>query len=300
MSSNIEIKKICKWCGNEFTARKTTTEYCSHRCSNLAYKERKRQKRLGEYQREYEYQESGKVELEKQEFLTPTQAAKLMGLCTKSIYNYISNGSIKVWRLCRKTLIRRKDLDALFTEISEQQRITATIKKQPITEFYTTKEVLEKFGISNSWLFKAAKENNFPKTIQRGKTLWSKSHIDRFFAKKKPQEDITEWYTVAEIQERFGMTLSAIYNLVSKEGIPKKKVGCEARYSKRHFDIAKGVAEPKEPEYYTMPEAMEHFNMTRDQLYHYIKTHGITKVKVGRIIKISKQELDNLFAPPTI
>ena len=49
-----------------------------------------------------------------------------------------------------------------------------------------------------------------------------------------------------------------------------------------------------------MPEAMAHFNMTRDQLYHYIKTHGITKVKVGRIIKISKQELDNLFAPPTI
>ena len=49
----------------------------------------------------------------------------------------------------------------LFTEISEQQRITATIKKEPITEFYTTKEVLAKFGISNSWLFKAAKENNF-------------------------------------------------------------------------------------------------------------------------------------------
>lgn len=159
--------------------------------------------------------------------------------------------------------------------------------------------MLEKFGISNSWLFKVAKENNFPKITQRGKTLWSKPHIDRFFAKSATKEDIAEWYSAAEIQERYGMTLSAIYNLVSKENIPKKKVGCEARYSKWHFDKAKGVA-VDEPDSYTMQEAMAKYGMTRDQLYHYIKTYGISKVKVGRIIKISKQELDNLFAPPKI
>ena len=159
--------------------------------------------------------------------------------------------------------------------------------------------MLEKFGISNSWLFKAAKENNFPKLTQRGKTLWSKPHIDRFFAKSATKEEITEWYTAAEIQERYGMSLSAIYNLVSKENIPKKKVGCEARYSKWHFDKAKGVA-VDEPDSYTMQEAMAKYGMTRDQLYHYIKTYGISKVKVGRIIKISKQELDSLFAPPKI
>ncbi len=231
-------------------------------------------------------------------FLTITEAALYLGVSRPTIYSYLRNGELKAKRMGCKFKISRQEIDDLFQNPQQFEIIPKW--KLPITEFYTTKEVLEKFGISNSWLFKAAKENNFPKTIQRGKTLWSKSHIDRFFAKKEPQEDITEWYTVAEIQERFGMTLSAIYNLVSKEGIPKKKVGCEALYSKRHFDIAKGVAEPPEPEYYTMPEAMAHFNMTRDQLYHYIKTHGITKVKVGRIIKISKQELDNLFAPPTI
>ena len=29
MSSNIEIKKKCRWCGAEFIACKTTTEYCT-------------------------------------------------------------------------------------------------------------------------------------------------------------------------------------------------------------------------------------------------------------------------------
>ena len=52
------------------------------------------------------------------------------------------------------------------------------------------------------------------------------------------------------------MTLSAIYCLVSKEGIPKIKVGIEARYSKKNFDIAKGIAEPEAPKEYTIAEAM--------------------------------------------
>lgn len=81
MSSNIEIKKKCRWCGCEFIARKTTTEYCSHRCAGLAYKDRKRKEKLDFYQREYEYQQSEQKEVSKQEFLTPTQTATLLGVC---------------------------------------------------------------------------------------------------------------------------------------------------------------------------------------------------------------------------
>lgn len=39
MSSNIFVNRVCQWCGKEFVARTTTTNYCSHRCSGLAYKE---------------------------------------------------------------------------------------------------------------------------------------------------------------------------------------------------------------------------------------------------------------------
>ena len=46
-------------------------------------------------------------------------------------------------------------------------------------------------------------------------------------------------------------------------------------YSKKHFDIAKGVAQPDEPQYYTVAEAMAKFNLTRDQLYHYAKYHNM-------------------------
>ena len=299
MSSNIEIKKKCRWCGAEFIARKTTTEYCSHRCSGLAYKERKRQEKLDSYQREYEYQQSGQKEVAKQEFLTPTQAATLLGVCHVTIYNYINRGVIKVWKLKRKTLIRRADVDELFSVLDIQ---STQIKNPsaPITEFYTSKEVQEKFGVSNSGMHKIAEREGWPKTQSRGKTLWSRSHVDRYFANQQPKEEINEWYTAADIQAAYGMTLSAIYTLVSKEEIPKKKHGNYVMYSKYHFDLAKGTTAPKEPEYYTYPEAMEKYGLTRDQLHHYLKYHNITRVKKGKYTLILCSELDSLLGSPEI
>ncbi len=46
MSSNIKITKVCGLCGDSFIARKLTTQYCSHQCSQRAYKLRKRDERI--------------------------------------------------------------------------------------------------------------------------------------------------------------------------------------------------------------------------------------------------------------
>ena len=54
MASNIDIQKKCEWCGVIFTAHKTSTVYCSHRCANLAYKERVRKKRVQEFQLKFD------------------------------------------------------------------------------------------------------------------------------------------------------------------------------------------------------------------------------------------------------
>ena len=184
--------------------------------------------------------------------------------------------------------------------LSQENEKTPTKEKAPITDFYTTAEVKEKYHVNESWIFVVAKKNNIPRTFNRGKTYWSKKHMDAYFAKKAPNPDIAEWYTTQEMQEKFGMTLSAIYCFVSKNAIPKKKEGIMVYYSKKHVDIAKGVAPPEEPQYYTVAEAMEKFNLTRDQLYHYAKYHNIPKVKKGKYTLISKPELDKLLAAPKI
>lgn len=300
-TSSIRITKICQWCGVEFVAQKVSTKYCSHRCANLAYKQAVRDKRVKQAEAE-----TLSIKLEKpienvkdKEYLSFAQAGKLLGLSRQAVYNMVKAGNLKASKISsRLSFIRRADIDAML-----ENRPYKTLHPKdtvPITDFYTTAEIKEKFGVKESWIYEIAKEHNIPRTFNRGRTYWSKKHIDSYFAKKAPDASITEWYSVAELQEKFGMTLSAIYTFVYKNVIPKRKEGKMVYYSKKHFDIAKGIATPEEPQYYTIPEAMEKYNLTRDQLYHYVKYHNITRIKVGKYTKILRSELDKFFEPTKI
>ena len=264
MSSNLKIKRICAWCGKEFIAQKTTTACCSKQCANALYKKRKRDNAIKANNQivEKKIEEKPIERIKDKPFLTITEAAIYLGVTRPTVYAYIKREELKVIRLGFK--------------------------------------VKEKFNVAESWVFVIAKKNNIPRTFNRGKTYWSKKHMDAYFAKKAPNPDITEWYSTQKIQEKFGMTLAAVYCFVSKNAIPKKKEGIMVYYSKKHVDIAKGVAAPEEPKYYTVAEAMEKFNLTRDQLYHYATYHNIPKVKKGKYTLISKAELDKLLAAPKI
>ena len=300
-TSSIRITKICQWCGVEFEAQKVSTKYCSHRCANLAYKQAVRDKRVKQAEAETL---SAKLEkpienVKDKDYLSFAQAGKLLGVSRQTVYNMVKVGNLKVSKISsRLSFIKRADIEAMLD--SKPYKTQHPKDAIPITDFYTTAEIKEKYNIQESWLYKVAKEHNIPRTFNRGKTYWSKKHIDSYFEKKAPDASITEWYSVAELQEKFGMTLSAIYTFVYKNVIPKRKEGKMVYYSKKHFDIAKGLAEPEKPQYYTIPEAMEKFNLTRDQLYHYVKYHNITRIKVGKYTKISKPELDEFLAPPQI
>lgn len=300
-TSSIRITKICQWCGVEFVAQKVSTKYCSHRCANLAYKQAVRDKRVKQAEAETLSIKLGKPieNVKDKEYLSFAQAGKLLGLSRQAVYNMVKAGNLKASKISsRLSFIRRVDIDAML-----ENRPYKTLHPKdtvPITDFYTTAEIKEKFGVKESWIYEIAKEHNIPRTFNRGRTYWSKKHIDSYFAKKAPDASITEWYSVAELQEKFGMTLSAIYTFVYKNVIPKRKEGKMVYYSKKHFDIAKGIATPEEPQYYTIPEAMGKYNLTRDQLYHYVKYHNITRIKVGRYTKILRSELDKFFEPPKI
>lgn len=300
MSSNLKIKRICAWCGKEFIAQKTTTACCSKQCANALYKKRKRDEAIKTNNQSIEkkIEEKPITIIKDKPFLTITETAIYLGVTRPTIYGYIKRGELKVIRLGFKYFLKKEDIDKLFNTPIEFH--TPTKEKAPITDFYTTSEVKGKYHVNESWIFAIAKKHNIPRTFNRGKTYWSKKHIDAYFAKKAPDSDITEWYSTQEMQEKFGMTLSAIYTFAHKNAIPKKKEGIMVYYSKKHVDIAKGIAKPEETMYYTVAEAMEKFNLTRDQLYHYVKWHHISKIKKGKYTFISRTELDKLLAPPKI
>lgn len=296
-TSKFRVLRTCEFCGKEFYAQKVSTRYCSKRCNELAYKQRRRQRQITEA--EARVLQKPIEEVGNKEFLSLQDTSVLFGITKRSVYNLIYNGVLQAFRLSsRMTLIRRADIEQIF----ESHVYTKKVKpeRKPITEFYTTTEIKEKFGVSESWVFKIGKEKNIPKILHHGKTYWSKQHVEKHFAKHIENNAIVEWYSVQDMMEKFNMTTSAVYCFVSKYGIPKKKVKSSVFYSKQHVDAAKGINEPPKEEFYTMKEAVEHYGMTEDQIYKYAKKAKVSKRMEGRIVLMNKQELDAALAPPSI
>lgn len=166
------------------------------------------------------------------------------------------------------------------------------------------KQKQRKAKIENSTKGTLSKPNSTDLSILKGREYFTISKaalllgVSRATMYRYLAANITEWYSVEDIQKKFDMTSVAVYSFVSERKIPKKKDGRTVYYSKEHIDIAKGIAEPVNIQYYTTEEAMEKYSLTRDALYHYVKYHNIPKVKEGRYIKISKVYLDELFDKP--
>lgn len=300
MRSNIEIHKKCEWCGNDFVAYKISTRYCSKQCSSYAYKDKIRAHRVKECEAAVaDIAPSHETEsTPSKEFFTPSQAARLLGISRSTLYRYMADNAIVAVQFKGKTLLRKADIDQLFD--SPKPYIKRHKKESaPITEFYTTEEVLAKYGISMAHLYKVEKTVKLPKMLHRGKTLWSKKHIDAHFGKKTYDESITEWCTADDMKARFGMTNSAVYSFVSKFAIPKKKEKGATFYSTRHVELAKGILR-QEDVFYTMKEAMEKYDLTRDMIYHYCKRFNIPKKQEGKYVYISKKGLDDVMKPPSL
>ena len=111
----MEIQKRCKYCGRSFIAHKMTTIYCSPSCNNKDYKRAIRQKQIADYCEAHpeDKEDTPKDVLHGKAFLTPREAAKLLGIGKSSVYRELASGLIKAVQMKGKTLIRRDCLTIL-------------------------------------------------------------------------------------------------------------------------------------------------------------------------------------------
>lgn len=200
-TSNLRIKKICEWCGQEFVAQKVTTKYCSHKCANLAYKQAIRAKRIQQEEQRIQIVKSEKplMDIKDKEYLSIAQAATLLGLSLQAVYKMIYTGRLVAYKLSsRLSFVRQSDIEEMLKRNPYKKRQPKDTL--PITDFYTTNEIKEKFGVKDSWIFHIAKEHNIRRTFNRGKTYWSKKHIDDYFAKKAPDPEIKDARHAGEVR----------------------------------------------------------------------------------------------------
>ena len=119
MSSNIIVKRICEHCKNEFNAKTTTTRFCSHKCNSRNYKKQVREHKLKHVLEDFKEKKLTSTpeinSIDVKPFLTIKETCVLLGASDSTIRKLIKNNTIKTFQTGGKHLIRRIDLDSLFT-----------------------------------------------------------------------------------------------------------------------------------------------------------------------------------------
>lgn len=183
MSSNIKVQRICQHCSKEFTARTTTTLYCSHRCNSAAYKAKQRAGKVEQSNKETQRIKNQPIEeLKAKEFLTVTQVSKLIGCSRQNVYNLINTGKLKAINiLLKKTIVKRSDLNKLF---EQPQPVTPQPEQKQfeISDCYNLTEIQSKYGISEKALQNLIERNGIPKIKKGWFAYVPKTEIDKLLS----------------------------------------------------------------------------------------------------------------------
>lgn len=188
MSSNITVQRICQQCGNEFTAKTTTTQYCSMTCNRKAYKAKIKNGKIEKSDNEVKVIKSKPIEeLKAKEFLTVRDIATLLGSSRMAVYKMISSGRLHGVNLSeRKTVIRRIDFDKMFEQplpISPEPKTPPPplIREYVENEWYSMKEIKEKYKISDKGIYDNVKRSNIPQHKIWRTVFYPKDLIDKIF-----------------------------------------------------------------------------------------------------------------------
>ena len=190
MSSNIRVNRVCEFCSKEFEAKTTVTKFCGDTCAKKAYKARKRAEKIEGSKKETKEVLTRPIEeIKAREFLSITETCKLVGVSRRTIYRCIERGDLQVCKLGKRTIIRRSEIDKIFEPYTSAKVSRTAQSPSPDLnspefdpyDFYTVGEVQQRFGISETALYKIIQRENIPK-VKRGKhTYIPKIPLDKIF-----------------------------------------------------------------------------------------------------------------------
>ena len=293
----MEIQKQCKYCGGTFIAHKMTTIYCSPSCNNKDYKQKIREKQIADYQAQHPIPKPAtpKSPLNDKQFLTPREAAKVLGVGKSTVYRELASGLIKAIQLKGKTLIRRKDIENLFENAPEYKSHALEPQTKQKREYYTMRQIEEKFKCSKKAIRTRIEKFNIPKIYQGRNTYFDKALVDLHFAELIADFDKRDYYTIDQLEEKFQMSHQAVLSFVQRNKIPRIKQGRSVYYSKVHVDTFKGEREKVDPNYYTYSEIMEKYSFSKDQVSYYIHNYDIPNHKHGRFTLVERKAFDRII-----
>lgn len=285
----------CAFCGREFTANSGVQKYCSVSCADEAKRERK--KRNGDFLKAAE----PVIGLRQQEYLTFSKAAILMGCSRQYIYKLVNQGKLKASRISsRMAIIRRADIETMLEgspynkvvfgnrpkpassnrQQQQKKKEPVSVSDEPLT-YISGEEVIASYKVKPSWLYTSAKRNQIPICRIAGKNYYSRIHVEECLGLTADIASITDWLTKEQAFEEFGMSATAVHAYAYRHRIPTKREYGIVYYSRTHLAELRQTNMLADDRYCTVDEVSESYGLSKANIHHITKVHGIEKRKVG-------------------
>lgn len=297
--------KKCAFCGRTFTSNSGMQKYCSVSCADEAKKAKKKR------QQDLLNAVEPVLEIQRQEYLTFSKAAILMGCSRQYIYKLVAQGRLRASRISsRMAFIRKADIEKMLednpynrvipgtrpkraTSISQKESVKDSkisvstpedgvlSEGEKILSYISGEEVMSIYKVKQMWLYTTAKRNQIPMCRIAGKNYYSKSHVEECLGLTVDTSTITEWLTTEQVFEEFGMKPTAIRAYTYRHRIPTKKEYGITYYSKTHLAELRQMDMMADERYCTVDEVSEKYGLSKANIHHIAKVHGIEKRKVG-------------------
>ncbi len=285
----------CAFCGREFTANSGVQKYCSVSCADEAKRERK--KRNGDFLKAAE----PVIGLRQQEYLTFSKAAILMGCSRQYIYKLVNQGKLKASRISsRMAIIRRADIETMLEgspynkvvfgnrpkpassnrQQQQKKKEPVSVSDEPLT-YISGEEVIASYKVKPSWLYTSAKRNQIPICRIAGKNYYSRIHVEECLGLTADIASFTDWLTKEQAFDEFGMSATAVHAYAYRHRIPTKREFGIVYYSRTHLAELRQTDMLADDRYCTVDEVSESYGLSKANIHHITKVHGIEKRKVG-------------------
>ncbi len=305
----------CKYCGKEFVARSGMQKFCCEECQTKAKEARK--KRRQDFMNAVEPM----INLQQQEYLTFAKAAILMGCSRQYVYKLVNEGKLAASRISsRMAFIRKADIEKMLAgnpyhrvlptnrpkkasvttakntkSMAVSKAVDVSNQESEVLDYISGEEVMRIYKVKKSWLYTSAKRNQVPVCRIAGMNYYSRKHMDALFGKSADVEAVSEWLTMKEAQELYGMSAASVRSNAYRHHIPTKREYGKTYYSKDHFEKLRRTDLVKDDNYYTAREAAEKYGMSTANIGIIAKKNSVIMVKVGVKNLIPKADFDRIM-----
>ena len=224
--------KNCPVCGKVFDTTYPQQIYCSQSCKG----------RMKVMKERFDYSPSSLAENAMdcnpvRKVLRVDDACQYLSISKSTLYRFVENGYLSMYKLCDVVYFKVEELDNMFTTKNEMSTVDLLRCSK---KYLSISEIAEKYGLKNSRVYKVLKDNKMHHIVSNKMYLYNSDEVETLFSHLLPDEEETtdnrlNWTTADELAVKYKRDRNFIYHFTASHHIPTSRVGRNVFYSSEHF-----------------------------------------------------------------